>query len=307
MKVSVIIVSWNTRELLQACLASLYQSLLTIENEQLEVWVVDNASSDGSAQMVHDIYPQVNLIVNTQNPGFGQANNQAIRESSGDYVWLLNPDTEVLSGAIEALITYLELHPESGAVGSMLLNKDRTRQNSCYPFPTLRREFWRLFHLDRIWAYGVYNMESWSIETNHPVDVIQGASLMFRRIVLDQVGFFDESYFMYTEEVDLCYRTRQAGWLLYWIPASQVIHFGGQSTSQVSEKMFLCLYQSKVHFFRKHYGNLSANLYKMILFLISLGRLVVLPLSLFETSDKRIKHRQLANNYRLLIQKIFDW
>jgi N-acetylglucosaminyl-diphospho-decaprenol L-rhamnosyltransferase len=305
--VSVVIVSWNTCILLESCLRSLYNSLQKLRPEDLEVWVVDNASTDGSLEMIAEKFSQVRPVSNPENVGFAAGNNQAIRSSQGDYILLLNPDTEVLPGAIDTLLDFMEVKPIAGAAGALLLNPDHSLQTSCYPFPTLGGELWRLLHLDRVYTYGVYDMQAWPQNTFRAVDDIQGACLMLRRQTLDRTGLMDESYFMYTEEVDLCYRIKQQGWENYWVPQAKVVHFGGQSTSQVAQKMFLCLYQSKLQFFRKHYGRRAALGYKMILLLVSLLRLLAVPFALIESREKRQQHFDLAKNYRMLLGAIPGW
>jgi GT2 family glycosyltransferase len=248
---AIIIVSWNTRELLAQCLASLFDQPPTAA---FTVWVVDNASTDGSADLVRQRFPQVKLLANEHNLGFAQANNQAIQQCHQEYILLLNPDTVVLPGAVDSLVNFLASQPQAGAAGSRLLNPDGTLQISCYPSPTLLREWWFLLHLDALWPYGRYNMHQWDTTAPREVDVLQGASFLLRRSVLDQVGFLDGDYFMYSEEVDLCRRIQQAGWRLYWVPQSQVIHYGGQSTRQIAADMFLQLYLGKLKYFRKHNG-----------------------------------------------------
>ena len=296
MKLSIVIVSWNTRELLADCLASFIETL----DEDAEVLVVDNASRDGTPEWVNTHFPGVRLIENEENAGFARANNQAIRLSKGQFVLLLNPDTIVRDGALEALTAFLETHPDAGAAGARLLNADNTLQTSCYPTPNLTRELWRLFHLDAIRPYGVYRMEGWPVNQPRQVDVLLGACIMIRRSVLDQIGLMDETYFMYTEEVDLCYRIRQAQWAIYWVPEAEIVHLGGQSTRQAPAEMFLNLYRSKLQFFQKHYGRLSGTCYRLILLASASVRLLLSPLALFEDDPSRSRHLVLASRYRQL-------
>lgn len=305
--VSIVIVSWNTRELLQACLESIYSSLQSLSPEDLEIWVVDNVSSDGSLEMVNREFPAVHTIANTHNMGFAGGNNQALRLCTANYTLLLNPDTVLFPGALERLIDFMESHPQVGAAGSRYLNPDHSLQTSAYPFPTLGREVWRLLHLDRLAHFGTYDMHDWPVDEPRQVEVLQGASLMLRMAVVEQVGYMDESYFMYTEEVDLCYRIHQAGWGLYWVPGSTIIHYGGQSTGQVAEKMFLCLYESKLKFFRKHYGRLSAAGYKLVLVVASLFRLLLLPLAYFQAAERKEHNLKLVNNYLRMLTLLPGW
>ncbi|MCB8978368.1 MAG: glycosyltransferase family 2 protein [Ardenticatenaceae bacterium] len=298
MKLSIVIVSWNTKTLLAGCLDSVFANPPGCD---FDVWVVDNASTDDSVQMVRQQFPQVELIVNQENIGFAPANNQAIERCNGRYVLLLNPDTEVLPGGLAELVEFMDSHPDTGAAGSRLLNPDHSLQPSCYPMLTLGRELWRLFHLDILLPYAQYRMYSWDVEQPQRVEVIQGASFLVRREALEQIGLLDEAYFMYTEEVDLCYRLQKAGWQLFWIPRSKVIHFGGQSTQQVATNMFLQLYKSKIQFFRKHYGRFAAGAYKFILMAASLARLSLSPLAWLRRGPARARRLTLAHNYRLLL------
>jgi len=314
---SIIIVNWNTRDLLARCLESVASRQISVARHQTsddsdrptddcllttDVWVVDNASSDGSAQMVRERFPWVRLIENEENVGFARANNQAIRQSNGRYVLLLNPDTEVQPGALETLVRFMDEHPEAGAAGARLLNPDGTLQPSCHPMPTLSRELWRLFHLDAFWPYAVYRMAAWDLTTPRRVDVAQGACLILRQEVLDSVGLLDEDYFIYSEEVDLCYRIRRAGWHVCWVPQAVVVHYEGQSTRQVAPQMFLRLYEGKVMFFHKNRGVLAAQVYKLILLAAALARLAISPLAWLERSPRRERHLTLAGQYWRLVR-----
>jgi GT2 family glycosyltransferase len=301
MDISIIIVNWNTEELLRQCLNSIFAYPF---ERTIEVWVIDNSSVDDSIHMVKENFPQVKLKKNEKNLGFARANNQALRLSSGEFVLLLNPDTIVKPNAIEKLVKFLESTPKAGGAGSRLLNPDGSLQESAYPQPTLFREFWRMFHLDN-WVHSArYPSDYWSLDQPIKVDVLMGACLLIRREALDVVGFFDEEYFIYSEEVDLCTRLNHAGWDLYWVPNAEVIHFGGQSTQQVAEEMFLRLYEGKILYFRKHHSNLEVMLYKLILFIATLARLALTPIAYLESSAKRREHLDLSQNYRRLLWEI---
>lgn len=299
MKLSIVIVSWNTKDLLEACLNSVFAYPL---NEPFDVWVVDNKSKDDTVAMVRSCFPQVELIASEENLGFAGGNNQAMTHCQGDYVLLLNPDTEIKAEALNALVAFMDEHPEAGAAGSRLLNGDGTLQPSCHPMPTLSREFWRMFYLDALIPYGTYDMKKWDMEQSREVDVLMGASMLLRRAALDKVGLLDEGYFMYSEEVDLCFRLQKAGWLLYWVPQSEVVHYWGQSAKQVLAEMFLQLYKGKLRFFRKHYGWLTVWLYKVVLGLAALLRLALAPLVWLRKSDQRTYQLHMARHYgRLLL------
>jgi GT2 family glycosyltransferase len=299
MKLSTIIVNWNTKDLLSKCLSSVYEQ--QIEGGH-QIIVVDNASTDGSQQMVAEKFPEVHLLENKVNHGFAAANNQAMRLGEGEYILLLNPDTEVLANAFETMVDFMEEENENGACGARLLNPDGSLQPSCSPEPTLRTEFIRLFHMKGIRPDGYHEMDDWDIHIPRQVDVLLGACLLIRREAMQEVGLLDEDYFMYSEEVDYCQRLRKAGWKISWVPHAQVIHYGGQSTRQVATKMFLCLYEGKIKYFRKHHGWLSALAYKLILFAAGFTRLVTAPLLWLSSSKEREGHKMMINNYsRLLI------
>jgi N-acetylglucosaminyl-diphospho-decaprenol L-rhamnosyltransferase len=303
-KLTIVIVSWNTRDLLARCLASVLEDARELPRVKVEVCVVDNASTDGSPEAVRERFPSVRLIENRENVGFARANNQAIQATTGAYVLLLNPDTELVPGALEALVRFVDGHPRAGAAGARLVHPDGTLQPSCCPSPTLSRELWRLFHLDALWPYACYRMAAWDRERPREVDVVQGACLMLRREAVYQVGLLDEDYFIYSEEVDLCRRLRQHGWNVHWVPQAIVVHHGGQSTRQVPATMFLRLYQSKILYFRKHQGRLAASLYKLILLAAAVARLMLACWAWLERPPKRQEHLILARYYRRLVTAV---
>lgn len=215
--------------------------------------------------MVRESFPWVRVLSNAENVGFARANNQAIGVSNGSYVLLLNSDTKVRPDALATLIGFLDAHPKAAAVGPRLLNADGSLQPSCHPMLTPWREFWRLAFFDRIVHKATYNTKMWASPVPQPVEVIKGACLLLRREALDQVGLLDESYFMYTEEVDLCYRLAEAGWELWWVPQAEVIHYGEASSRQAAQAMYLQLYRSKVQFYRKFGGTARADQFKRLL------------------------------------------
>lgn len=283
MDLSIVIVNWNTCGLLAQCLESLLGRAGALAElsprpsfpPTYEILVVDNASTDGSAKMVRAHFAQVRLIANPSNVGFACANNQAVRKSSGRYVLLLNSDTEVHAGALQAMTDFMDRHPRAAACGPLLLNTDGTLQSSCHPLLTPGREFWRLFFLDRVWRWGSYDQVSWNRAEPHLVEVIKGACLLLRHEALDQVGLLDESYFMYTEEMDLCYRLARAGWDLWWVPQAVVTHHGEASSRQVAEDMYVQLYRSKTQFHRKFGGARRVAWFKALVSVAYLPRLLV--------------------------------
>jgi GT2 family glycosyltransferase len=305
---SIIIVNWNTRDLTAACLETVAADIArlgaTPDAPLVQTIVVDNASTDGSVAHIRSAYPWVQLLENQENVGFAVANNGALAHCTGAYVLLLNSDTEVQPGALDTLLRFMDEHPEAGIVGARYLNPDGTLQSSCYPAPTLLRESWRMFHLDRLYPYGIYRMRDWPLDQPRAVDTVQGAALLIRRTITDQLGLFDTDYFMYTEEIDLCRRVRQAGWQIYWAPTATIIHYGGQSTRQVARTMFLHLYQSKVLYFRKHHGRNATVLYKAVLLLATALRLTLTPLAWLQGPERRTQSLTLAHHYLALAQNL---
>lgn len=254
---SVIIVSWNTRALTTACLASLPAGAGALT---WDAWVIDNASSDDSVDVIRRDFPHVRVIANTANVGFAAANNRGIQASRGRYVLLLNSDTVTPPGALEALVRFADAHPRAGVVGPKLENPDGSFQSGPMPFPSLWTEFLSVSGIGkRVFFRGYPSQGAAASATAQQADYVGGACMLGRREAVDQVGGLDESYFMYAEEPDWCWRMRQRGWETWYTPESTVTHFGGQSTSQVREAMLVALYRAKVRFFIQHRSRASAG------------------------------------------------
>jgi GT2 family glycosyltransferase len=270
---SVIIVNWNTRELLAQCLQSLYA---TTSDLNFEIIVVDNASVDGSAEMVRHKFPYVRLIQNAQNVGFAQANNQAVAISQGCYILLFNSDAIATSSAIQSLVSLANAEPCTGIVGAQLLNADGSFQASHTPFPTLWQEFLVLTGLGRL-LRGCWYPSRGPGEDKGPqvVDYVEGACMLVRREALENVGGLDEGYFMYAEEVDWCYAMREKGWQVWYQPAAKVIHLGGGSSQSRRPQREGDLYRSRVRFFRKHYGDRAAKLLKLQIYSLTAIKIAI--------------------------------
>ncbi|MBI2305292.1 MAG: glycosyltransferase family 2 protein [Chloroflexi bacterium] len=254
-KLSVVLVSFNTRQLLEECLASLFPELNDLA-EDGGVVVVDNASADGSADRVRERFPQAVVVKNPTNRGFAAAVNQGIALSRGEYVLLLNPDTTILNGAVAALVSFLDAHPQVGVVAPRLLNPDGSHQHSAFRFPSLWMSFLDFFPLNHKLVSSPLNgrYPPRAYLAPFPADHPLGACFLIRRRVVEEVGPLSEDYFMYCEEIDWCLRIKRAGWLIYCQPQAQVIHYGGQSTRQVWPAMFYELHRSRLLLFRKHYS-----------------------------------------------------
>ncbi len=260
---SVIIVNWNVRDFLDRCLASLRQH---VRDLTFEVIVVDNASKDDSVQMVRSKYPEVLLIANEANNGFCRGNNQGLEVARGEFVVLLNPDTEVYPGAMETLVAFLRDHPDVGVVGPMLLSPEGLHMPNGTRFPTLRRELMGVFGLHRF-NQRAYDLEGYGREDFSQiaeVDVVCGACLMTRQSIVRQIGGLDEQLFMYFEEVDFCRRVKAAGWKVFYVPEARVYHHWMQSVKQDNIAATRRLFRSQFLYFRKHHGLAAAWLLRVL-------------------------------------------
>lgn len=261
---SICIVNWNVRDLLKACLGSIYANTKDIS---FEVIVVDNNSSDESIKMIKTDFPQVKTIENSSNAGFTKANNQAIKIAQGRYIMLLNPDTEVIDNALNKMVRFMESRRDCGAVGCKLLNTDGTLQRSCRTFPTLEVMLYSALFLDQLFPksriFGKYFMTWWDFNETREVDQPMGSALMIKKEALDKAGLFDENIFIWFDEVDLCYRIKKAGWKIYFTPDAQIKHHLSQSFRQWKKipqmiRGAVIWRKSRNYFFRKHKGALSA-------------------------------------------------
>ena len=249
MKLSVVIVNYNVRQYLTACIDSVALALKDVESE---VFVVDNNSTDDSAEVIAREYPWVHLINNIENLGFSKANNIAIRQSMGEYVLLLNPDTVVAEDTIRNVLTFMDEHPEAGAAGVKMHNADGTlapesRRAIPTPWVAARKMlgFTRRYYMSHL---------SW--DEPGQIQVVSGAFFMVRRKALDLIGLLDEDFFMYGEDIDLSYRLLKGGWQNWYLPYS-IIHYKGQSTKKSDFRYVHVFYQAMLIFFRKHYSHLS--------------------------------------------------
>jgi len=297
---SVIVLNWNTKEELGDCLESLRREIYGGEADlkrreavasttvahaagthrqtgvpilsgagrcgtaavpAVEVIVVDNASTDGSADMVAEEHPWAKLIRSERNLGFSAGNNLGIGAASGRYVLLLNPDTLVHPGALGMLVEFADSHPQAGIIGPRLLNADGSIQYSCRSFPTLATGFFRNTFLGRLFPKNRFNREylltDWDHSAVREVDWVSGAAMMIRREVLDQVGLLDEGFFMYCEDVDICYRAHHAGWKVMYCPDAVITHMIARASDKNAAAMIIERHKSMFRFFRKHYASES--------------------------------------------------
>lgn len=253
---SVLIVNWNTRELLRACLASLEAHLSGREHE---VIVVDCASNDNSAAMVAREFPAVFLLALTENVGFARGNNLAFIQAKGEWIWLLNPDTEVFEGAAETLISFLEKNPRVGGVASALVDaRDGSFQKSCRTFPTPAALWCEASGLARFFPrskrFGFYKMGWFSHRTLRRVEQPMASSFLLRREAIHSIGsLFDERFPIFFNDVDLCWRLAEGGWEVWYQPAAKVKHWGGAATKQRRREMIRESHRSLEDFYRLHF------------------------------------------------------
>lgn len=231
MRLSVVFLSYNTRDLTRQALNSV---LAAAEGLEAEIFVVDNASADGSADMVAEEFPQVKLVCNEANVGFSAGNNVALRQVTGEYALLINTDTIVRRDALHAMVDFLDAHPEAGACGCKILDPDGTLQlDSRRGFPTPLAAFCKMSGLSRLFPkhplMARYHLTHLDPEQTAEIEVLSGSCMMVRKAAMDQVGLLDEDYFMYGEDIDWCYRFHQAGWKIYYLPTTAIIHFRGES------------------------------------------------------------------------------
>jgi len=274
--VSIVIVNWNTRDILRDCLASTYANTMNIT---FEVIVVDNASRDDSVSMLKENFPQVILIENSENRGFAAANNQGMAIARGKYVLLLNSDTVILENAVRKTVLFADGHPEAAVIGCMVLNPDRTLQPTCFMFPSLLNMLLSSTYLYKLFPrskfFGREQMTWWDRDDVREVDVVTGCFMLVRREAVEQIGLLDERFFMYGEETDWCYRFKQVGWKVVFTPAAEIIHLGGESSKQIRAKMLVQLRLSILHFISKHYGWLSHKIASLLVVLFFAVRIPV--------------------------------
>lgn len=272
MPLSIIIVNWNTLDLLRDCLESVYEGL---RGQDAQVIVVDNASEDGSADMVSELFPTVELVRNSENRGFAAANNQGFALAHGKYVLLLNSDTLVHGDVLQQSVAYMEAHPQVGGFGCRVLNTDGTVQRTCSMYPSLLNTalsasgLWKL-----AWPrfFGRYEMSDWQRDSERTVEVVSGCYLMLPRKVIDDVGGLDETFWFFGEDDDWCRRIREAGWELKFAPVGEITHYGSASARKFEHRRDMMLTQAKVRLHRKHSGFAAAAACWALLLLFNSSR-----------------------------------
>ena len=254
-KLSVIIVNYNVKHFIEQCLFSVYKAADGID---LEVFVVDNNSVDGSSTLIKDKFPQVTLIENKVNTGFSVANNQAIKLAKGQYVLLLNPDTVVQEDTFSKIIEFMDNTPDAGGLGvKMLDGQGNFAPESKRGLPTPEVAFYKMFGFAKFFPkskkFGKYHLSYLPENEINSVDVLSGAFMLIRKSVLDTIGNLDETFFMYGEDIDLSYRITKAGFKNYYFPKTQIIHYKGESTKRSSLNYVVIFYKAMAIFSKKHF------------------------------------------------------
>lgn len=266
-KLSVVIVNYNVKYFLEQALHSVRKASKGMD---VEVFVVDNNSVDGSVEMVRRIFPEVHLIANTVNAGFSKANNQAIRKSTGEYVLLLNPDTVVPEDCFSNICSFMDTTPVAGALGvKMIDGKGNYLPESKRGLPTPAVAFYKMFGLASLFPtstrFGKYHLGYLNASEIHEVEVLAGAFMLIRSRVLNQIGLLDEDYFMYGEDIDLSYRVTQAGYKNYYFPLTTIIHYKGESTKKATVNYVFVFYKAMIIFAQKHYSAKHAQLFSLLI------------------------------------------
>ncbi len=312
---TVVIVNWNVRELLRRCLRSVLASAAaSVPPLGLQIIVVDNGSSDGSADMVRAEFPDVRLIANADNPGFAAANNQGLALARGRYVLLLNPDTECLGDSLPALVRYADAHPDVGLVGPQLLNSDGSVQSSRRRFPTLATALFESTWLEP-WApqrvLERYRLLDQPDDAILDVDWVTGAAMLARREAVETVGGLDEGYFMYSEEMDWCRQIKVAGWRVVYFPAVQIVHHVGKSSEQAVPARHIHFQRSKIRYFHKYHGSLAAAGLRLFLlanyawqFVLEAAKWLVAPLVPEQREKRGLRRQRMRAYYQVLKSRL---
>ncbi|EYE87925.1 glycosyl transferase family 2 [Fervidicella metallireducens AeB] len=284
MEISIIIVNYKTKDLTKQTIKSVMD---TTHNVQYEIILVDNASGDGSLEAIMEEYNDIAFIANTENVGFSKANNKAIKKSRGKYILLLNSDTKILDGCIEKCFKYMEEHEEIGALGPKIYLMNGELDHACKRgFPTPSASLCYMLKLDRIFAgkkkFGKYKMSYLPDDEINEVDSLTGAFMMVRKDVIEKVGMLDENFFMYGEDLDWCYRIKEAGYKVVYYPEAQMIHYKGQSSKKKRLKTIYEFHRAMYLFYNKHYYKKYSFVVTLLVYMgISIKLIIALFVNLF--------------------------
>lgn len=287
MDLSIVIVNYNTKDLLKQTIESVINNTKGIE---YEIWVVDNSSKDGSVEMVQEEFKDVKLIASKENLGFPKGNNVAIKKATGRYILLLNSDTKVIGDNLQHCVSYMDQHEEIGALGCKVELPDGTLDHACKRgFPTPEASLYYFLKLNKIMKnkrkYGAYTASYLGEDEIGEVDALMGAFMMIPRTVIDKIGMLDEEFFMYGEDIDWCYRIKEAGYKIMYYPKEKIIHYKGSSSKKKKAKTTYEFHRAMILFYRKHYND-KYNIFVKILVYIGVALRMILSMikNLFKKS-----------------------
>ncbi len=306
MQLSIIIVNWNVRELLKGCLNSIFSRLT---GGEFEVIVVDNASEDGSVEMIKQQFPQVRLILNKSNKGFAKANNQALRHVRGKYALLLNPDTLLVNSSLTKMVEFLEEHKRVGIVGCKVVNPDGSLQASAFPLPTLKDLI--LSGLAAGWISWGRHIQRYSSRHYTPqklpikVGWVSGVCLMVRSKIVDEIGMLDENFFLFSEDVDWCIRASRKGWAVIFYPEAAIIHYGGQSAQKNFALKITSFYQKRFYFAKKYFGRFALLILRFISFFELISKWLIVGILLkMDPKERQARLNGYKQAFKLIFRKI---
>ena len=270
MHLSIIIVNYNTKDLTLQCLKSVYENIPSAL--EVEVFLVDNASTDGSIEAINKSFPQVQLIVNESNLGFSAANNRAIKKADGKYILLLNSDTVIFPDTLSTMLDYMERHPEVGAAGCKVVLPDGRLDKACKrSFPTPSNALFHALQLHKLFPnsekFGAYNLTYLPEDQISDVECLVGAFMMVRKTTIDEIGLLDETFFMYGEDIDWCYRIKQAGWRITYYPKTRIIHYKGSSAKKKRWSMLWEFHRAMLIYYNKHLAREKGMLVNLLVYL----------------------------------------
>jgi GT2 family glycosyltransferase len=301
-KLSISIVHHQGLEMIRDCLASIFAHAPS--SLDFEVIVVDNKSTDGAVDMIEREFPQVKLIKNQERHGFGHNQNTGIQASRGDYIFVYNDDTLVHGKALTELCQFLDQNPKVGLVGPKLLNADGTLQKSCYKFPSPVRCIWENLLLTAAFPnstiFGDYR--NWDHDSVREVDFVIGAAMLVRQAVVQQVGLFDERFFMYSEETDWQMRIKKAGWQIKLDPLAEIVHLGGKSSEDAKDRQFCEFNFSARKLMLKHYGKFGAAIQTLSMTAGAILRIAIWSLVGLIQNEKRINAQKTVNTWKRLLK-----
>ena len=279
-ELSIIILTWNSQEVIKNCLDSIYSSNRDLN---FEIIVVDNNSRDRTKEILKNSYPKVKLIANVKNLGYAKGNNQGIEKSKSEFILLLNPDVKLIDDFLTKITKFFKEHPKAGALGPQLLNPDKSIQSSCREFPEYSTILWELLSLSHIFLrskiFGRWRMRYFDHNSLAEVDQPMGSVLLIRRKTLEEVGLFDTNFKMFFNDVDLCYRIKKAGWKIYFYPGAKAFHIKGSSTQKAKAKMIFLSHWGFYKFLKKYrtgWANEILSIFLGGLLLLSSGLRILL-------------------------------